>query len=987
VDRRGGSDGVGYAAGVRLAVSLLTLVVAGCSGEFLSTTPSNPGVATAPAEVVALAGPDLVVLEGSRVVLAGGASRALLGEPDLAWSQREGPLVTLSNPSSPSPTFVAPLGPARLVFTLEAAADDLRDLDEVVVHVVTASTDVVQPAVFALPADRVAAVDEVVRFETPWTGAGQPVVSMRCPTLSPEPFGTLRDGTLIIEVAPRNLPCPVVVEDVSEAPGGGAPVAGRAVVILWPEGTATPAATRARAPATVAPGSEVAIDLDPGAQAFVVDGTPLPLEPLAAGVRFTAPRRPGRLTLLAETRQGSAGGGTRVIAIEVGAGAGNTAPVVDGGPDLRVRPGARFRIAPDASDDDGDALAVDIRQVLGLAAVRAEGGVDVLIAPTTSGLETLLFHVVADDGVAESPPEPVRVVVDPVAENLPPVLTVPPELYVTPGAAFVVDGSSARDPDAGLVVGWRIAQSPDDAVQLLPEAVDTPSVALTAGAAGERYHFLISVVDDGGLEASASVVVIVEEAGPYVDPVRGSDDANGTDARPFRSVDEALVTAARHRFPALRLVGSPTPIPVPGLPDGLGLEGGWTFDADADRYVATDEPTTVGLDAGLSGFAGVGLSRLDIVAGPAQLRLQRRVDVVDVSIGDGIALAVAPNARVRGDAVDLFDVEVEGTLELIGATIRGGLRGRDAVIDLGSGCRVLGREREVAVDVAGGVLRVEAGGEIAGGVVGLRVGDGAVVAFSGSIDITGDTAIGIEVDGGTLALEDATIRAAGATARGLALRSGTVGGHSTVFVSGDTVIGVDADVAIGAVLGGRIEVVGVVGATGVRGVDVALERLRLRVEAPSAVGVEAAVAALRASLVEVVGAGGRGVVAGRGELRHVTVRATGTAFIGASGLRVDNSLGLAPVAFGGDGVTAGIVGVLEGSDAGTCTTCVVGPATAVDEGGGLVPDDVLGAPNPFVDVGDPLLAVATDLDGLPIPQGPAPDLGARERPVPAPPVP
>jgi hypothetical protein len=968
----------------RVVAPLLCSFLAGCSGEFLSTAPSNPGVPTAPVEVVALAGPDLTVLEGSRVVLAGGASRALIGQPELSWSQREGPLVTLSNPSSPAPTFVAPLGPARLVFSLEAAADDLRDLDEVVVHVVADPDAVARPAVLAMPADRVAAIDEVVRLEVPWTGAGRPTVSARCPTLSPEPLGVLVDGVLTVQVAPRSLPCPIVVEDIAE---DDRTVGGRAAIILWPPDTATPPATRVRAPATVDPHDIVSVELDDGAAAFVVDGTPLALEPFANGVRFTAPRRPGRLTLLAETRQGSVGGGTRVVAIEVGAGAGNTAPVVDGGPDLRVRPGARFRIVADARDDDGDALTIDIRQVLGRAAVAAAGDVDVLIAPEANSVETLLFHVVASDGVAESAPDPVRVVVDRAAENLPPVLTLAPELYVTPGATFVIDGSGARDPDTGLIVSWRIAQSPDDTVQLLTEAVNTPSVSLVAGAAGERYRFLVSVVDDGGLEASATVDVIVEEAGPFVDPVRGGDVADGTAARPFRSVSEALVTAARHRFPALRLVGSTTPIAVPGLPDGLGLEGGWRFDDDIDDYVVTDERTTVTFDLDLSRIAGVGLSRLAIVTGPERLRLQRRVAFTDVTIAAGVVLEVANDARVRGEGVEFSSAHVRGTLELLGSTLRGGLRGEGGVVTLGFGSRVVGDGLVPTIDLDGGALRIKTGVEIGGGGVGVRVGGGAVATVAGTIDVVGDAAVGIEVVGGTLELDGATIRASGATARGLVLRAGTMGGRGDIEVSGDVVVGVDAEVATGALLGGTIHAMGATSATGVRGVDVALERLRVRGEAPIAVGVEAAVVSLRASVVEVEGVEGHGVIGRRGELRHVTVRASTTAFRGEASLRIENSLGLAPVVFAGDGVVVGIVGVLEGSDVGSCAGCVVGPAAAVGTDATLANDDVLGARNPFVDVGDPRVTVAVDLDGQPVPQGSGPDLGARERPAPTPPTP
>src|SRR5688572_27130152 len=48
--------------------------------------------------VVALAGPDLVVVEGSTVALSGEASRGLTGAPLLSWAQVSGPPVLLANP-------------------------------------------------------------------------------------------------------------------------------------------------------------------------------------------------------------------------------------------------------------------------------------------------------------------------------------------------------------------------------------------------------------------------------------------------------------------------------------------------------------------------------------------------------------------------------------------------------------------------------------------------------------------------------------------------------------------------------------------------------------------------------------------------------------------------------------------------------------------------------------------------------------------------
>lgn len=971
-----------------VAIAIL-FVLAGCSVDFLSTTPTNPGVPTAPAEVVALAGPDLVVLEGSRTVLAGDASRALVGAPELSWSQREGPLVTLSNPSAATPTFVAPLGPARLVFTLEVRADDVRDTDEVVVEVVTAAAALATaPRVVSLPADRQVVLDELVRIEAPWTGAGAPIVSARCPTLTGGPLGRLEGETLVIELAPRGLPCPIVVEDSLDEVGDGVGLqaAGRASLILWPADVPVAGTTRARAPATAGAGAPIVVDLDDGGRLFVVDGAPLALQRDGGRVSFLAPRRPGRLTLVAETRVGGSSGGVRVIAIEVGAGAGNSAPRVDGGPDLRVRPGARFRIAPVASDDDGDPVELTVRQVLGLEARQAGGGVGVLVAPDEVTPQTLLFHVSGSDGRAESDVDPVRVVVDPAAENLPPVITLAAELYVTPGSTFTIDSSGASDPDAGLITGWRIAQArtdtDNDADILLPDAVDTPTVTLTAGAAGARYRFVVSVTDDGGLEASAEVTVVVEEAGPYVDPIRAGATGDGTPARPFASVSDGLLTAARHRFPALHLVAGGPPLGLVPLPDGLGLEGGWRFDDDTDTYVQDGAPTVVRIADDELRLAGGSLGHLDVQSErEATVRLQRRVAVTAVGVAPQIATIVEAGARVVIVGSTLGRVENGGTLDLQQTTLRGPLRATHAVTGLGDDARVEADAADGAVVVTGGVLRTASTSAIVGGPVALRVDAGAIAAIAGRLEASGaGRAIGLHLVAGTVEFTDAIVVVGAPTATGLHCGAGTLGGRVDLAVTGDDAFGLDALAAPGATLGGTWTIEGRRSAVGARAPDLALERARLRVVGPEATGVRANTVALRAVLVRTVGDTAVDVVAGRGSLRHVSLLGSGRGVEAADVVTLDNSLCLAPGGLDG-AVALGVVGFLEGVELGAlgCVACVTGPAGAVLEDGALASDDALGGTNPFVDAGDLARAVSVDLAGVPVPQGAGPDLGALER--------
>jgi hypothetical protein len=971
---------------VTVLTGLLVLSWAGCGVEFLSTPPATPGAATAPAEVVALAGPDLVVLEGSRVVLAGGASRALAGDPELSWTQREGPLVVLSNPSSPAPIFVAPLGPARLVFVLEASADAIRDVDQVVVDVVVASNALpAGPLVLTLPADRTAAPGATVTFESPWTGAGTPLASARCAV---DALSTIvSDGVLQLTVAAQALPCPIVVDDIVTDDDGPGRTAGRAAITLWPPGTPIATPTRVTAPAVVGPGAVVALDVDVDALVFFVDGTPITKDRAGGTARFLAPRRPGRLTLLVDNRRSGTSGGARAVAIGVSAGTDNAAPLIDGGPDLRVRPGARFRIAPKVIDDDDDDITVDVHQVLGLAAGQGGGGVSVLVAPDGVDVQTLLFHVSASDGSADSAIDAVRVTVDPNADNVPPIVQVPAELYVTPGSPFVIDASGARDPDAGLVVGWRVAQDPGDPVIVLPAAIDEAIVPLTAGAAGDRYRFTVSVIDDDGLESSAIMTVMVEEAGPYVDVDRGSPRGTGTPTLPFASIDAALLTAARHRFPALLVAATTTTIPLGPLPDGLGLEGGLVFDDEAGTYTSQPDLRTTVRATGPVQVAGARLAHLTMTAGvdSASLRLQRRTELDNVECLFDVV--VASGARVRVDDSALAHVEVDrGSLELHDTVVTAGLASTNGTVEL------LGRTdvsaTTLALSVNGGVLRMDAASRLRSPTLALRLDAGAVAAIAGAVVVDGGSnGVGVHVVGGVVEfVNGAVVTVSSDTAVGINVDGGTMGGRVMLAVRGQSATGLHARAALGGVLAGSITVEATVAGVGVDCADGAFDQLRLNVQGPQSLAMRAQHLDLSAV---VVSSSGAGIEARAGLLRHVTVITDGVAVARVTSdsgspdsdtvLRLANSLIKSAGGISG-GLSLDVVGFAGAPTAAiACPRCLVGPADAVGPDGSLASDASLGAANPFVDSGDLLSAVDADVDGHPVPQGAGPDVGAVER--------
>jgi hypothetical protein len=87
---------------------------------------------------IANAGPDQTVASGAPVQLDGSGSIDPAGQAlTYMWTQTAGPAVTLSDPTSPTPTFTAPTGPATLTFELLVCNPEVCDprRDSVTVNV------------------------------------------------------------------------------------------------------------------------------------------------------------------------------------------------------------------------------------------------------------------------------------------------------------------------------------------------------------------------------------------------------------------------------------------------------------------------------------------------------------------------------------------------------------------------------------------------------------------------------------------------------------------------------------------------------------------------------------------------------------------------------------------------------------------------------------------------------------------------------------
>ncbi|WP_135304340.1 PKD domain-containing protein [Haloarcula amylovorans] len=73
------------------------------------------------------AGANRSVEAGTRIELDGAGSEVVVGSPTYAWTQADGPSVSLSDTASPTPTFTAPSVKERTAFTFELAVADGRN--------------------------------------------------------------------------------------------------------------------------------------------------------------------------------------------------------------------------------------------------------------------------------------------------------------------------------------------------------------------------------------------------------------------------------------------------------------------------------------------------------------------------------------------------------------------------------------------------------------------------------------------------------------------------------------------------------------------------------------------------------------------------------------------------------------------------------------------------------------------------------------------
>jgi hypothetical protein len=486
---------------------------------------------------LASAGADHTVDEGQVVTLDGSAS----ADPDgdaltFTWTQTSGPAVTLDDPASPTPSFVAPAvatngTPVGLAFQL-TTSDGLAAADATVQVTVN---NINQPPAADAGANR--SVDEGTAVVLAGSGtdpdadaltfswsqvAGTPVTLAGGDTASPS-----FTAPLLPINEPEVLTFQLVVDD-------GALASTAATVNVTVRNLNQAPVAEAMAPAAAQEGASVMLDglasYDPDMDAITylwiqVAGPAVVLsDPAATQPTFTTPLvGPSGATLAFHLVVSDGVVSSAPDVVEVAITNVNLPPVADAGAAITRSEGSVVALdATLSSDPEGDTLTYGWTQVGGPGVVLtgADTATPSFTAPTVTATTVLEFEVVVTDGQLESAPARVTVTVldgnQPVACGA--AVASVEILWPPTGGLRPVRIRGVTDPDNDTVAIRITGVTQDEPVQAprfgytAPDAVILgPKALLRAERAGHgngRVYRISFVADDGAGSSCAGTVFV-----------------------------------------------------------------------------------------------------------------------------------------------------------------------------------------------------------------------------------------------------------------------------------------------------------------------------------------------------------------------------------------------------------------------------------------------------------------------------------------------
>jgi Ca2+-binding RTX toxin-like protein len=479
------------------------------------------------------AGANQSVDEGATVSLAATSTDPEGQGLTYAWTQTNGPAVTLSGANGATPSFTAPELPANTTLTFQVAVSDGTSTTYDTVNVLVNADDDA-PAVDAGPdlaASEGGHVGLAVTASDPegqeltyvWTQTSGPAVSLAgtgsaTPSFTAPELAANTTLTFQVAVSDGTTTTYDTVNVVVNA-DDDAPIVDAGVDQAVTEGTTVSLAATASDPE--AQGLSYAWTQTNGPAVTLSGGN-------GATPSFTAPDLPANTTLTFQVAV-SDGSNTTYDTVNVLVNADDDAPSVDAGLNQSVDEGATVSLAATASDPEGQGLTYTWTQTSGPSVIlsNANGATPNFTAPDMAANTTLTFQVAVSDGT-NTTYDTVNVVVN--ADDDAPSVDAGVNQSVDEGATVSLSAIASDPEGQGLTYTWTQTSGP--AVTLSDADGATPSFTAPDMAANTTLTFQVAVSD--GTNTTYDTVNVL---------VNADDDAPSVDAGVNQSVDEGATVS------------------------------------------------------------------------------------------------------------------------------------------------------------------------------------------------------------------------------------------------------------------------------------------------------------------------------------------------------------------------------------------------------------------------------------------------------------